>query len=169
MRLYHISEDPDIRLFQPRPSPSYYSGLIEKVVFAVSDDFLYNYLLPRDCPRVSFYINKESSQYDINKFIGNCKAIAILYVPSEWKESIERVTLYCYDFPIDTFALFDTNAGYYISKEAIVLLSIRAITDISRELSISNVELRYTESLTALAEQVQESSLNYSLIRMRNL
>jgi hypothetical protein len=46
--LFHISEEPGIELFEPRVSEG--RG---PVVWAIDADRLRNYLLPRECPRVT--------------------------------------------------------------------------------------------------------------------
>ena len=60
MKLYHVSEEPDIEVFEPRPSPQNYESIKGNVVFAVNDIMLHNYLLPRDCPRVTYYAKTDS-------------------------------------------------------------------------------------------------------------
>lgn len=54
LSLYHASERPSIVRFEPRPVRAE-SGLTEEVVWAIDDEHLQNYLLPRECPRVTFY------------------------------------------------------------------------------------------------------------------
>jgi hypothetical protein len=49
--LFHVSEEPAVAEFSPRPSQ--YTQ--DPVVWAVHDDKIRNYLLPRDCPRVTCY------------------------------------------------------------------------------------------------------------------
>lgn len=53
VQLFHVSDQPDIALFQPRPAPRA-PGVEDAVVWAVDEEHLPNYLLPRDCPRVTF-------------------------------------------------------------------------------------------------------------------
>jgi hypothetical protein len=64
--------------------------------------------------------------------------------------------------------LLDEIAGYYISYDAAVPVDEVMITDPITELLKRNIELRFSPNLTKLAEAVTRSSLNYSLIRMRN-
>ena len=49
-RLFHVSEDPTIARFEPRPVASPDSGVTGDAVWAVAESHLPNYLLPRDCP-----------------------------------------------------------------------------------------------------------------------
>ena len=49
--LFHISEEADIQKFEPRSSE--YTA--EPVVWAIDTKRLRNYLLPRECPRETYY------------------------------------------------------------------------------------------------------------------
>ena len=55
-RLYHVSDRPDIALLEPRAvRPHHPLQDMPPVVWAIGERLLHNYLLPRDCPRVTFY------------------------------------------------------------------------------------------------------------------
>ena len=166
--LFHISGEPDIKIFHPRPSPQNYSSINGNVVFAVSESKLHNYLLPRDCPRVSYSLNSKTSGEDKIKFFGNSKAEFIITAEESWREEIENCTIYKYELPRKTFRLLDKNAGYYISYEPVVPLSIVEIKNPKEELAKRNVELRFSQNLTKLAEEVVQSTLGYSIIRLQN-
>lgn len=167
-RLFHVSEDPNIKIFIPRPSPSDFDSVKTDVVFAVSDKLLHNYLLPRDCPRVAFYKSAQSSLNDIETYFGQTKAEFVMAVESGWLEKIRETKIYCYEFPTDTFTFLDECAGYYTSCVEVKPISIKPIDNILGELAGRNVELRILPELRILAEGIQKSSLNFSLIRMRN-
>jgi hypothetical protein len=166
--LFHVSEEPGIQLFEPRPSPSFFKEIDRDVVFAISGKLLHNYLLPRDCPRVCYYASLETTQADKEKFIGFSAAEYIVNVESGWYQKIKDTTLYCYEFPTDKFTLLDECACYFVSHNPIIPLSVIPVTDIMAELLIRNVELRFTPSLTRLADVVVKSTLKFSNIRMRN-
>src|ERR1700761_6216311 len=83
-RLFHISEEPGIQLFEPRPSPSHFDGINGDVVFAIADDLLHNYLLPRDCPRVTWYAGPKTTDADKERFMDNSAANYIVVVESSW-------------------------------------------------------------------------------------
>ena len=167
-RLFHISEEPDIQVFEPRPSPSHFDGINGDVVFAITGDLLHNYLLPRDCPRVTFYAGAQTTNADKDRFIGNSAANYIIVVESGWYQRIKETTLYCYEFPEENFTLVDECAGYYISYQPVVPISMKSIIDIMAELLSRNIELCFTPSLISLADAVSKSTLDFSLIRMRN-
>lgn len=167
-RLFHISEEPGVQLFEPRPSPSHFDGINGDVVFAITDELLHNYLLPRDCPRVTWYAGNKTTDADKERFMVNSAANYIVVVESGWCQRIKETILYCYEFPADNFTLIDECAGYYISYHPVVPISVKPIRDIMTELLNRNVELRFTPSLVQLADAVSKSTLNFSLIRMRN-
>lgn len=167
-RLFHISEEPGIQLFEPRPSPSRFERIKGDVVFAISDELLHNYLLPRDCPRVTWYTGAQTTSADKERFLGNSAASHIVVVESGWYQRIKETTLYCYEFPSNNFTLIDECAGYYISYHPVVPISIKSISDTMAELLNRNIEFRFAPSLIQLADAVSKSTLNFSLIRMRN-
>ncbi|WPU97774.1 hypothetical protein SNE26_17240 [Mucilaginibacter sp. cycad4] len=167
-RLFHISEQPGISIFAPRPSPSNFDNITADVVFAISDQLLHNYLLPRDCPRVTFYTGPYTTATDKQKFIGNTTASHIVAVESGWYQQIKKTTLYCYEFMPDDFMLIDECAGYYVSYKPALPIAVTVIDDIMATLLSRDIELRFMPSLTEIADAVRNSSLQFSLIRMRN-
>ncbi|HEY6170820.1 MAG TPA: hypothetical protein VIX80_01055 [Candidatus Kapabacteria bacterium] len=166
-KLYHISEDPNIKVFEPRPSPSYFQDIQGDVVFAISDELLHNYLLPRECPRVTFYSKENTTDTDRIQFLSEAQKYVVA-IENKWLSIIKQTTLYCYELPADIFTILDEGAGYYISHEIVTPISVTTISDIKSELQRRNVELRLLSSLQAIAEEVSTSSLQFSLIRMRN-
>lgn len=167
-RLYHISEDPSISRFEPRPSPSHYDNITGNVVFAVTDTLLHNYLLPRDCPRVTFYPGHDTSQQDKDVFLGENAPDYVVAIEHKWVDVIKQTTLYCYEFLADRFVLLDEVAGYYVSYEAVTPISVRPIDNLIEEFPARGVELRILPVLFPLAMDIRESTLQFSLIRMRN-
>ena len=167
-RLFHISEEPGIEIFEPRPSPSFFAEITGDVVFAIGDRLLHNYLLSRDCPRVTYYQTDKTTPEDKEKFFGESTADFVIIAESAWYERIKNTTLYCYQLPGADFTLLDECAGYYISYQPATPLDVRPVTDILAELLSRNVELRFTPSLINIAGAVSKSSLNFSIIRLRN-
>lgn len=160
--LFHVSEDSGILRFEPRPS----KYLDDKVVWAIESDRLCNYLLPRDCPRVTFYAGPETTVADKEKFLGTSRAVVA--VESSWMERVQSCRLSCYQMPEETFTCFDKCAGYYVSRERIQPMDKRVITNVIAELFESEAELRVLTSLWSLRDAVVNSSLQFSLIRMDN-
>lgn len=168
MKIYHVSEEPGIEVFIPRPSPQAYNKITHNVVFAVSDEMLHNYLLPRDCPRVTFFVKEDSLQSDIDEFIGNTKKKYIINIEDGWNERVIQTILYMYELPSESFELLDEGAGYYVSCESVKPIRVKIVSDAIGEIKKRNAELRKRPSLKQLAERVSGSSLQFSIIRLRN-
>jgi len=166
--LFHISEEPGINIFEPKPSPSYFDKITSNVVFAISEKLLHNYLLPRDCPRVTYYASPKTTKADLDTFFKYSLADYVIAIESAWFKKISNTTLYCYEFLPDTFTILDECAGYYISSKAVEPIRVTIISDLFEELLKRNIELRFIPDLHKLADEVKQSSLNFSLIRMRN-
>ena len=167
-RLFHVSEDPAISTFIPRPSPSFFAEIRGDVVFAITGQLLHNYLLPRHCPRVCYYAGEDSEAEDIEVLIGSTEARYVMVMESKWRPIIEAATLYCYELPVDTFSLLDTCAGYYISYEGVTPITREPVSNLLEALAARKVDVRFIENLRPLAEKVRASTLQFSLIRMRN-
>jgi uncharacterized protein DUF6886 len=166
--LYHISDAPDIVRFDPRPVPSPGSGQAGLMVWAIDRDHIHNYLFPRDCPRVTFYALPESLLEDVARLMAGTSATYVVAIESRWMPMVRSERLYSYELPADTFTLVDRGAGYYISREPVVPRSVTTIDDLLGELLRHDVELRVMPSLWKLRDAVVASTLQFSIIRMRN-
>ena len=100
--------------------------------------------------------------------MGPAGADFIIALENAWYQKIQNTTLYCYEFPTGNFQVADEGAGYYISYETIKPISISRIANPLEELEKRKVELRFMPNLWSLADEIIKSSLQYSLIRMRN-
>ncbi|MGC4037631.1 MAG: hypothetical protein QM764_16845 [Chitinophagaceae bacterium] len=167
--LYHISDNPKIKVFEPLPA-TFYNGLLgQDVVWAISEKMLHNYLLPRNCPRVTFYAGPDTTEADKQKFFGSSTAHYVVVVESKWLVPIQREVLYCYEFPTTDFKSFDECAGYYISHKSVTPIAAKPIYNLMEHMLQRNVELRFMPSIVALGEEVKKSTLQFSLIRMKNI
>lgn len=162
MRLFHLSDDPGITRFEPRPSA--YTEV--PVVWAISDQRIANYLLPRDCPRVCFRAGAESSGADVERFLGD--ETAVIAIEADWVERVQSGKLHRYVMPNDGFVLKDEGAGYWVSYGAIEPLGVEVLDDLPGAIAAEGVTLKVMPSLWALHDAVKESSLVFSMIRMRN-
>ena len=162
MMLFHVSEESGIERFEPRAAPT----ADAPVVWAIDADHLRNYLLPRDCPRVTFYAGKSTTATDVEQFLG--PSPAVIAVESGWLERLRSCRLYCYHLPGATFECVDECAGYYVSRIAVVPARIEVIDDPIAAIVARGVELRLLPELWALRDRIVASSLQFSCIRMRN-
>ena len=160
--LFHISDDADIARFDPRPSA--YSA--DPVVWSIDADHLRNYLVPRDCPRVTFSAGPQTTPADRERFL--CGSHAVVAVEHRWLERLRTARMFCYHLPPETFECVDTCAGYFVSRVRVVPTRVDVIDDAIAELRRRNVELRVEPNLWRLRDAVAASSLMFSIIRMRN-
>ena len=160
--LFHVSEESVIDVFEPRPS----GYVADPVVWAIDEARLHNYLVPRDCPRVTYYAGPETSAVDVERFLG--ASPAVVAVESRWLECLRSCRLYLYHFPPDTFECLDECAGYFVSRETVVPARVEIIDDPIAELLKRGVELRFVADLWPLRDAVVHSTLQFSIIRMRN-
>lgn len=160
--LFHISEEAGIEQFEPRQSK--YTS--DAVVWAISADRLCNYLLPRECPRVTYYAGPNTSSSDVQRFLGSSSVV--IAVESGWLEEIRSCQLFCYSLPPDTFESLDECAGYFVSRKAVVPTQVVIIDDVLGELLKRDVDLRLMPNLWTLRDDVVGSTLQFSMIRMRN-
>jgi len=166
MRLFHVSEEADIEVFEPRVP--YRKDIDDSagLVWAISEERLHNYLFPRDCPRISCYPVEQTDVNDIIRIIGPSSANSIVAVESKWMPEILRKELYIYEFDVTNFELQDACAGYYVSKELEEPIAVTKIDNILEALLNRDIELRIMPSLWGLRDEVVDSTLNYSCIRM---
>jgi len=117
--LFHVSEDGTIERFEPRPLPEG-TTLTEPVVWAIDEERLPNYLLPRECPRVTFYAHPNSSPDDVARLLGPSGATHVVAIEAVWFERAAGTPLHVYELPGTDFRLLDEGAGYYVSPTAVV-------------------------------------------------
>jgi hypothetical protein len=162
MQLFHVSEDPNIQLFEPRPS-----RFTEKpVVWAVEEARLHNYLLPRNCPRVTYYALPDSAPEDVAGYLGSSQNVVA--VEGKWLPAIQSCKLTIYQFLSDGFQVQDEGAGYWVCENSIEPQETETITDCLSAMVSRQVEIRILPELWTLRDAILASTLQFSFIRMKN-
>lgn len=100
--------------------------------------------------------------------MGQTTARYVVAVESAWLAAIREAVIYLYEFSGEGFRELDRGAGYYVRETAVAPLSVRRVADLIGELAARDVELRISPSLWPLRDAVLASSLQFSIIRMRN-
>jgi hypothetical protein len=162
MSLFHVSEQPGIEEFEPRQA----TATDEPLVWAIDDEHLRNYLVPRDCPRVTYAAGPRTTEDDRERFLGS--SAAVLAIETGWLERVRSCRLHCYHLPADSFELADECAGYFVSRVPVRPLRVQIIDDALSAVLMRGVELRVQPSLWALRDAVIASTLAFSIIRWRN-
>ena len=78
------------------------------------------------------------------------------------------VGCYSYHLAPDTFECIAECAGYFVSGVVVAPACVEVISDPVNELRRRGVELRVLPNLWPLRDAVVASSLQFSIIRMRN-
>jgi hypothetical protein len=163
-QLWHVSENPGISVFHPRLAPDHSRA----VVWAIDDDHLGHYLLPRDCPRVCFRRGAAAAESDVQQFLRGDHHLRVVVIEESWFAQARDQTLWLYAMPTLSFECIDSNAGYYVTEQAVVPSSAGQLVAPLAELCARGYELRVLPSIRAFADQVARSSLAFSVIRLRN-
>ena len=160
--LFHVSEESGIARFEPRVS----STTDVPLVWAIDAERLRNYLVPRDCPRVTYYAGSQTTAADVERFLGPNTAVVV--IERGWLERLRSCRLYCYHLPPETFERQDDCAGYFVSRAPVVPVRVAVVEDAEAALRQRGADLRVVENLWPLRDAVVASSLQFSMIRMRN-
>ncbi len=165
-KIYHVSDNPHITHFEPREAPAR-SKQTGRMVWAIGERLLHNYLLPRDCPRVTYYVGKNTTAADAERFFAHTTAQHIVAIESKWLTAVQTTTLYLYELPSESFTLIDDTAAYYTSRTAVTPLNMTTLSNLPQALVDRSIELRVTPSLWPLRDAMAASTLAFSIIRMR--
>ena len=164
--VFHFSEDPTIAEFVPRPHPTRVDQ--PPYVWAIDAAHAANYLFPRDCPRICIAVGATTTAADRERFFHSTEARRIISVESGWLPRIRTTRLFVYHLPAVAFRTYDLSAGYAVSTEPVAPLHVEPLGDLLDELLAAGVELRFTPTLAPLQQAVAASSLEFSMIRLRN-
>lgn len=105
---------------------------------------------------------------DIASFFTDTNADKIIVVENGWLKQIRKTKLYMYTFEPSSFELFDKNAGYYVSTEEMLPISVEPVGDLLEKIVHEKVELRFTPNLYPIRNRVFASSLGFSVIRFNH-
>jgi hypothetical protein len=167
VRLFHVSEDPSIREFAPRPARAD-AALDGPVVWAIDEPYLANYLLPRECPRVTFARSRLTTPEDGARLLGLSAPRRVVAIEAAWLERVASTELLVYELNPVGFRLQDASAGYYVSAEHRRPLGVVRVPRPIDAQRGSGVEVRVCDTLWPLHDAVRSSSLEFSMTRMRN-
>jgi len=171
--LFHFSEDPTIARFEPRSLPPRndpYSAPrpAEPLVWAIDEAHAPLYFFPRDCPRAAFWAGPDTTPDDHARFLGHTAAARVIAIEGSWLDRVRYARLYVYRLPPAGFVPHDENAGNWVVREAVTPLAVEPAGDLLARLVAAGVELRVTPSLWPLRHALVASSLEFSMVRLRN-
>jgi len=167
MPLYHFSEDPAITHFVPRPPLAHPDT--EPFVWAIDEWHSPLYYLPRDCPRVCFWPQPNTTEEDWQRFFAYVSGRMVIAIETAWYERLITTRLYRYTFAPEPFFSVGENAnGVQVTRQTVTPLSVEPMGGLAERLTAADIELRLCPSLVPLGRSIICASLNFSLIRMRN-
>ena len=171
-RLFHISDDSAIEVFEPRPvlvpseRPPGMEWLNGPLVWAVSEERLATYLFPRDCPRILVWPTPKTTDDDRAAWFGDRECRMIAHIEWAWFDRMHAAVLYRYEFAREAFEPLD-GGWMAVSRRAEVPIAKHVYDDLFVALAEQAVELRVMRRLTPL-RRVWDTSLHASGIRLRN-
>ncbi len=164
VNLYHFSEEPDIRVFEPRPPVA--RPDVEPLVWAIDGWHSPMYLFPRDCPRILMWPLETTTPEDRERHWGGREVRMVAHMEWAWFERLRTTCLYRYTMPAETFETLN-DAGMWVSRSVVKPHAIESVADLLAALAEANVELRLMPSLLPL-RGAWETTMHASGIRLRN-
>lgn len=165
MQVFHFSENPNIGEFVPRPPLAHPEAPAR--VWAIGEIHEPLYYFPSDCPRCCWWPLESTSVQDYEKFWLHDGCIIRIAVEERWLERILTTPIYRYTFESTHFVDCHDH-GVFVASSTVQPLDVVQI-HVSRKLfEQSGVELRTLPSLVELGQGLAESTMHFSLIRMRN-
>ncbi|MGL4336595.1 MAG: DUF6886 family protein [Turicibacter sp.] len=168
MRLFHVSEEEDILVFNPRIPTRCDLDQSVGLVWAINECCLPNFLTPRDCPRVTYYSGDCATKEDKLKYFSSSTTSHTIVIESKWFELMSKTTLYVYEFNSLDFELQDEVAGYYVAKQSQIPKAKYKLDHLFQELFSRQIEVRIVDNLWDICDEIKHSSLNWSMCRMGN-
>jgi hypothetical protein len=162
-RLFHVSDEGQFTALRPRPSPAGtpYEG--REWVWAVDEKRLPNYLLPRQCPRVCWAVNRAESDALLSS-----PAARVVAVEHGWVPDLMHAGLNVHCLDRASFTLLDATAGYWVSEQDVAVEDVRRVENCFTALAEYDVEVRLTPWLWPYVDAVVAAGAEFSAIRLRN-
>jgi hypothetical protein len=163
--LWHVSEDPAIPFFSPHRAAT--STEDEPLVWAIDTRHLPLYWFPRDSPRGTFWADANTSDEDVESFLG-ARSQRVHAVEPPWNERMRTTAVYAYRLPADGFEPYEPAGGYWISRAMVEPLEVQPLGDLVELHREAGIELRVVPRLLELWDEVIASTLEFSGMRLRN-
>ena len=154
--LWHVSEDDSIRRFEPRNG----------TVWAIGTRLLPLYWFPRDCPRATFWAESETTDGDVDRFLGGDRSRRVHMVEPAWLERMRTQRVLAYRMPEETFV--ENDDRFWLSAEPVEPFELVELGNLVERHEAAGIALHSDDDLVRLWNDVIGSSLGFSGIRLRN-
>ncbi|MCA0987416.1 DUF6886 family protein [Guptibacillus algicola] len=168
MRLFHVSEESDIDVFEPRVPTRKDLDESTGLVWAIEERCLPNFLTPRDCPRVCYNVGRETTDLHKQTYLSSEFHSHVVVIEQMWFEVMKNTTLFLYEFDPAAFQLQDENAGYYVSESTQIPIAKWEVNDLFQALFSRGVEVRFVDNLWEMYDAIQQTTFCWSMCKMGN-
>jgi hypothetical protein len=167
MPLYHFSEDPSIRMFEPHIAKT--STIQDQAfVWAIDEWHAPMYYTPRNCPRACFWAGDQTTPEDREQWLHGLEPRFVMSIETGWLDRLRNTDLYRYVLPEETFER-GPGGTHWVSETNVSPLRVEPVGDLLGAITAAGVELRVTPRLGPLWRRVwKESTLEFSGTRLRN-
>jgi hypothetical protein len=155
--LWHFSEEASLGRFVPRDGR----------VWAIDGRHSWLYWFPRDCPRACFWAVGATTDEDVDRWLDGDRDRRVAVIETSWLECLRAVTLYAYRMPPEPFDVVEDDRFYIASRPVEAIERVEMGDLLARHAEAGN-ELRIAPSLYPLWDEVIETTLDFSGIRLRN-
>lgn len=163
--LWHVSEDPSLHRFDPRPSPTGDDdGLM---VWALDTRHVPTFWFPRDCPRLCFWPAATTTPEDRERFFGQSALPRVHVMEGSWLDRMRACDLYAYRLPAEPFRPHSVG-GYWIARQTVEAEERVAVGDLLARHAEAGIELRIVPSIWPIRHRVVASTVEFSGSRLRN-
>ena len=159
-----MSEEPDIRRFEPRPSttigqlrredgavvPTPLADHGEAVVWAVDTRHQPLFWFPRDCPRGTFWAEPATIDADVERFLDGDRSRRVHAVEAVWLGRMRSTRVFAYRLPEGPFRPHETVGGYWVSVDAVEPLERVDLGDLLERHAAAGIEMRIVPSISPL-------------------
>ena len=163
--LYHFSEDPSIRYFVPHIPTT--NPTQPASVWAIDDAHAPLYWFPRDCPRATVWATSPEQQRQLGREFAT-SAARLHAIEESWIERVRSCVLYVYRFDAALFTPWPEAEGQWVAHEAVEPIDVQQVGDPLECHRERGIELRVLGNLWPLVDQIVESKLPFSIVRIRN-
>jgi len=155
--LWHFSEDSSLGRFAPRDGK----------VWAIDERHSWLYWFPRDCPRACFWAVGRTADEDVARWLDGDRDRRVAVIETGWLEHMRAVRLYAYRMPPEPFEVVEDDR-FYVSSTPVDAIERVELGDLLERHAEAENELRIAPSLYPLWDNVIETTLDFSGIRLRN-
>jgi len=134
-------------------------------VWAVATRYWWLYWFPRDCPRACFNAKEDTTEEDVDRWLDGDRGRRVAVIEAGLVEPMRSTNVYAYRMPAETFEPWDK---FFVSRESVVPIEVAELGDLLARHAAAGNEVRIVPALYPLWDEVIETTLDFSGIRLRN-